>query len=241
MCGWHSKGFREARNWPTLSPRRRPSLLTHRLLCLTMHRGNFKFNLTYVWSKCELFVWSRCTGMGKALLLRCMQEIGGDCLWQHLASTKGTNLRWCARRIETASLGPKASLRAGNLPAAFGIHWMWSGCSSSRTERETNRQTARLTDKYSLSRSQCRTELPSTINYAIIQMWLCFGRSSRFAKSVLIFKYSSLIFLLRFLLLPPIFLTHLLLLHRCLLLSSVLPQTSYVFVYQSTSSVDWTS
>lgn len=210
MCGWHSNSFTEARSWPTLLPRRRPSLFTHRLICLTAHRDNVKFNVTYVWSKCELFVWSRCRGMGKALLLWCMQEIGGDCLRPASRIHKGNEPAMMRTKDWDCIIGAQSKSQSGESPRCvrYSLNVVRLFIIS---DRERNKPPAGLTDKFSLSRSQS-TELPSTINYAVIQMWLCCKWNRMYAKSVLISKYSSLFSHLLSLLLPPIFLLHFLLL-----------------------------
>ena len=178
-------------------------------------------------------VWNRCTGMGKALLLllllRSMQQIGGDCLWPVSGIHKERQQRWWKGRMETASLGPTASPRARDHPAAFGIHWMWSGCSSSRTDRQRNKPTERLTDKFSLSGSQSM-EPSSIINYSILQLWPCFKLNRMFAKSVLHLQIFFWISLLLFELLFPFFFFYLLLLHAVLHSFSLLQQTIHVCV-----------
>jgi len=195
MFGCHSNSFTEARSWPTLLPRRQPSLFTPRLICLTTHRGNFKFSLTYVWSKCELFVWNRCRDMGKALLLWCMQEIGGDCLWTASRIHKGNEPAMMKAEDWDRIIGAQSKSQSGESPRCvrYSLNVVRLFIIS---DRERNKQTARLTDKFSLSRSQS-TKLPSTINYAIVQTWLRFKWNTMLAKSVLISKYSSLLSLQR--------------------------------------------
>jgi hypothetical protein len=158
-----------------------------------------------VWSKCELFVSNRCRGLGNGTAV-----LHARYRWRlfmaSIASTKGADQRWWKRRIETASLGPKASLGAGGFPplrSVFiecgpAVHHLW------QTEKQTNRPTAGLTDKFGLSRSQS-TGLPSAINYTAVQMWLCLACNTTVAKSVLLLQILviSLISLFRFLLLLP--------------------------------------
>ena len=216
MCGWCSHSFTEARSWPTLLPRRHSSASSQAYLFWKTHRGNLKFNLTYVWSECELFVWNRCRGMGKAPLLWCMQEIGGDCLWPASRIHKGNEPAMMKAGDWDCIIGAQSKSQSRESPRCVGY-----SLNVARlfiiSDRERNKPTARLTDKFSLSCSQS-AELSSTINYAIIQMLLCFKRNRMSAKSVLISKYSSVTSLLRFLLVPPIFLLllHLLLLQHCL-------------------------
>jgi hypothetical protein len=172
-----------------LLPRRQPSLFTPRLICLTTHGGNFKFNLTYVWSKCELFVWNRCRGMRKALLLWCMQEIGGDCLWPASPVHKENEPAMMKAEDWDCIIGAQSKSQSGESPRCvrYSLNVVRLFIIS---DRERNKQTARLTDKFSLSRSQS-TKVPSTINYAIVQTWLCFKWNTVFAKSVLTSKYYS--------------------------------------------------
>ena len=236
MCGRCSNSFTEARSWPTLLPRRQPSLLTYRLICLTTHRSKFKFNLTYVWSKCELFVWNRCRGMGKALLLWCMQEIGGDCLWPASRIHKGNERAMMKAEDWDCIIGAQSKSQRGESPRCvrYSLNvvrlFIISG-------RERNKPTVRLTDKFSLSCSQS-TELSITINYAIVRMWLWFKWNRMLAKSVLISKYSFLISVSHYHL-P--FSSSTCFSCTAVFIYFLFCHKRFMFVYQSASSVDWTS